>query len=181
MKTPALENYLKNWARSVVSQSKGILKSNKGATKLGESIDFKVDKEKQGYSVKFYMLDYGTFLDKGVSGNKVKRSFINYKQKRESSPYSYTSKGPPVDILSKWVKKKGLKPKGWGRGRDKDTGQYISGLAIYISRKIKLKGIPSISFFSQPFGKGFNKLKDGLLDNFTQDITNYITTFTKHK
>jgi hypothetical protein len=127
------------------------------------------------------MLDYGTFLDKGVSGNKVKRNFINYNLQNESSPYSYTSKGPPIDILSKWVKKKGLKPKGWGKGRDKDTGQYVSGLAIYISRKIKLKGIPSISFFSKPFGTGYDKLKKGLLNEFTKDIKTYITTFTKQK
>ena len=181
MKTPALEKYLKSWARGVVKESVGLLKADKGTTELGKSIDFKVTKEKQGFSVKFYMLDYGTFLDKGVSGNKVKRSFINYKQQGETSPYAYKSKGPPINILSKWVKKKGLKPKGWGKGRDKDTGQYVSGLAIYISKKIKMKGIPSISFFSKPFGKGFTKLKDGLLENFTQDISSYITTFTKHK
>ena len=80
MKTPALEKYLKDWARGVVKESVGLLKADKGATELGKSIDFKVKKEKQGYAVKFYMLDYGTFLDKGVSGNNVKRSFINYKQ-----------------------------------------------------------------------------------------------------
>ena len=181
METKRLEKYLKDWAKNVVQDSKGILKNNKGATRLGESIDAKVTKESQGYSIKFYMLDYGTFLDKGVSGNQTKRSFTNYKLRGEPSPYSYKSKGPPIDILSKWVKRKGLKPKGFGKGRDKDTGQYISGLAIYISRKIKLKGIPSISFFSVPFGKGFSALKEGMLKEFTEDIQSYITTFTKHK
>lgn len=181
MQYPALERYLKSFAQDVVSQSKSLLKANKGDTKLGESIDFKVTKESEGFSVKFYMLDYGTFLDKGVSGNKVKRNFINYNLQSESSPYSYKSKGPPIDILSKWVKKKGLKPKGFGRGRDKATGQYVSGLAIYISKKIRLKGIPSISFFSKPFGTGYNKLKKGLLNEFTKDIKTYITTFTKQK
>ena len=181
METKSLENYLKNWAQSVVHNSKGILKDKKGATELGKSIQAKVTKDSQGYSVKFYMLDYGTFLDKGVSGNKVQRTFTNYKDKTEISPYSYKSKGPPIDILSKWVKKKGLKPKGWGRGRDKASGQYVSGLAIYISKKIRLKGIPSISFFSKPFGKGYDQLKKGLLKEFSKDITSYITTFTKHK
>ena len=81
MNTPAIESYLKKWAQSVVHNSKGILKDNKGATELGKSIQAKVTKESQGYSVKFYMLDYGTFLDKGVSGNKVQRTFTNYKDK----------------------------------------------------------------------------------------------------
>ena len=58
------------------------------------------------------MADYGTFLDKGVSGSKKKRSFTNIKGRKESSPYSYTTKGPPIDILSKWIKKKGIKGHG---------------------------------------------------------------------
>ena len=127
------------------------------------------------------MADYGTFLDKGVSGNKKKRSFINYKGMSESSPYSYTTKGPPIDILSKWVKKKGLKPKGFGRGRDKKTGRFISGLAIYISKKIRLKGIPSLSFFSKPLGINYKDLQENFLKQFSKDVTTYITTFTKQK
>lgn len=181
METRRLEKYLKSFAGDVLKESRGILKSAKGDTALGKSMFFKVDTDSNGYSVKFYMNYYGTYLDKGVSGNKVKRSFINWKQQSEPSPGAgFTSKGPPVSVLSKWVKRKGLKPKGFGRGRDKDTGRYLSGLAIYISKKIKLRGIPSISFFSQPFGANFNKLRKGLLEEFTEDITTYITTFTKN-
>ena len=143
MKTPALENYLKNWARSVVSQSKGILKSNKGATKLGESIDFKVDKEKQGYSVKFYMLDYGTFLDKGVSGNKKQQKFKDYKNKVITSPYKYTTKQPPSGVLDKWVVRKGIAPRDEG-------GRFIKrkSLVFLIARKIKRESRKSGSFKS---------------------------------
>lgn len=180
METKRLERYLKSFAQTVQKESRGLLKAKKGDTKLGESIDFTVTKDSNGYSVKFYMNYYGTYLDKGVSGNQVKRTFTNYKQVSESSPYNYTSKGPPVTVLSKWVKRKGLKPKGFGVGRDKDSGRFISGLAIYISKKIKLRGIPSISFFSKPFGSNYNKLKEGLLKEFTEDITTYITTFTKN-
>tara|TARA_R110002020_G_scaffold212120_2_gene418558 strand:+ start:2699 stop:3253 length:555 start_codon:yes stop_codon:yes gene_type:complete len=181
MESKSLENYLKSWAGKVVSQSKSMLQSQKGSTALGDSIDFKVEQDPNGWSVKFYMLDYGTFLDKGVSGNKVKRNFTNYKLAGETSPYSYKSKGPPIDILSKWVKKKGLKPKGWGKGRDKKSGRYVSGLAIYISHKIKEKGIPSLSFFSKPFGTEYSNLGEGILKALKLDITTYITTFTKHK
>ena len=113
MKTDNIERYLNSFANQVVRESKAILKQDKGNTALGQSIKATVTTEPQGFSVKFYMADYGTFLDKGVSGNKKKRSFINYKGKNESSPYKYTTKQPPPDILAKWISKKGIK------GRDK--------------------------------------------------------------
>tara|TARA_R100000963_G_scaffold33543_1_gene25968 strand:- start:7320 stop:7703 length:384 start_codon:yes stop_codon:yes gene_type:complete len=127
------------------------------------------------------MEDYGTFLDKGVSGNKKKQSFNDGKGKKMSSPYSYTSKGPPIDILSKWIKKKGIKGHGIKKGRSKNTGQFVSGLAYLISRKIKREGIKSIAFFQKPLALWYDKLQDDFLSVFTEDIQSYITTFTKHK
>jgi len=179
MKTENLENYLNLFANNVVKDSEKLLYSEKGNTALGKSIRAKVSEDVNGFSVKFYMADYGTFLDKGVSGTKTKRSFTNYKGIKESSPYSYTTKGPPIDILSKWVKKKGLKPKGWGKGRDKKSGQYVSGLAIYISKKIRIRGIKSLSFFSKPLSLWYDKLQDDFLKVFKEDVSSYITTFTK--
>lgn len=179
MKTENLERYLNSFANQVVSDSKAMLQRAKGSTALGNTIKTKVTTDPNGYSVKFYMADYGTFLDKGVSGNKTKRSFTNYKGQNESSPYSYTTKGPPIDILSKWIKKKGIKPKGLGRGRDKKTGQFLSGFAYLISKKIKREGIKSLSFFSKPLGINYKDLQDNLLKEFKEDVSTYITTFTK--
>tara|TARA_R100001463_G_scaffold19995_1_gene48940 strand:- start:235 stop:786 length:552 start_codon:yes stop_codon:yes gene_type:complete len=179
MKTENLKRYLESFGANVVKESKGILSFAKGDTALGNSIRVQVDEEDKGYSVKFYMLDYGTYLDKGVSGNKVQRSFTNYKLVKEISPYRYTIKQPPPDILSRWIKKKGIKPKGLGRGRDKNTGQYISNLAFIIGKKIKARGIPSISFFQAPLGSNYAKLQKGLLKEFKEDISTYLTTFTK--
>ena len=181
MKTQNIENYLNSFANNVVKDSERLLYSQKGNTALGQSIRAKVEKDPNGFSVKFYMADYGTFLDKGVSGNKVKRSFTNIKHTKESSPYSYKTKGPPIDILSKWIKKKGIKGHGIAKGRSKNTGQYISGFAYLISKKIKRDGIPSLSFFQKPLGLWYDKLQDDFLKEFKKDITSYITTFTKHK
>ena len=147
----ALERYLNSFGQKVVQKSKDNLKSDKGSTALGKSIRFEVNKEANGYSIKFYMLDYGTFLDKGVSGNKVKRNYINIKGKSETSPYSYTTKGPPIDIISKWIKRKGIEPKGLGRGRSKTTGQYVSGFAYLISKKNKKRRNPKFKFFFKTF------------------------------
>ena len=179
MKTDNLQRFLNSFANQVVTDAKADLQKAKGSTELGNSIRSTVDVTPDGFSVKFYMDDYGTFLDKGVSGNKKNRTFLNYKGESESSPYKYTTKGPPIDILSKWIKKKGIKPKGFGRGRSKNTGQYVSAFAYLISRKIKREGIKSISFFQKPLGVGYSNLQNNLLKLLTLDIKTYITTFTK--
>jgi hypothetical protein len=181
MDTKNIENYLNQFGKNVVAGAKKNINKAKGSTAIGQSIRFEVVPTATGFSTKFYMLDYGEFLDKGVSGNKKKQSFKNYKNATQSSPYSYTTKGPPIDILSKWIKKKGIKPKGLGRGRSKNTGQYISGFAYLISRKIKRDGIKSLSFFQKPLGIYYDDLKDNLLKELKLDIETYLTTFYRPK
>jgi len=157
------------------------LQKEKGSTSLSKSIRFQVSKEEGGFSTKFYMADYGEYLDKGVSGNKVQRSYKDYDNQTKTSPYKYTTKGPPIDILSKWVKKKGIKGHGMKKGRDKNTGRYITGLAIYISHKIKTRGIKSLSFFQRPLGLEFKKLENDMLKMITLDIRSYLTEFYRPK
>lgn len=175
MDTKNIENYLNSFGQNVVDDSKRLLYSEKGSTALGQSIRFKVEKTATGFSTKFYMDDYGTFLDKGVSGNKKKQSFKDYKGRGMSSPYSYTNKQPPANILSKWISKKGIK------GRDKKTGRFISNmsLAFLIGKKIKIDGIKSLAFFQKPLGLWYDKLQHDFLKIFKQDIQSYLTTFTK--
>ena len=181
MDTKNIENYLQSFGQHVVDDSKKLLYSEKGSTALGKSIKFKVVPTATGFSTKFYMDDYGTFLDKGGSGNQKKQSFKDYKGRGMSSPYSYTTKGPPIDILSKWIKRKGIKGHGMKKGRSKDTGQYISGLAIYISHKIKVRGIKSLSFFQKPLGLWYDRLQHDFLKIFKKDIESYLTTFYRPK
>ena len=175
MNTENLQRYLDSFGKQVVKDANGILSSQKGNTALSKSIRFKVEKDSQGFTTKFYMLDYGTFVDKGVSGNKIKRGYINTEGFAASTPYSYKSKQPPANILAKWVAKKGLK------GRDKKTGRYISNmsLAFLIARKIKRDGIQGISFFQKPLGIRYGELKTELLKVLKLDIEMYLTTYTK--
>ena len=175
MNTENLQRYLDSFGKQVLKDANGILSSQKGNTALSKSIRFEVEKDSQGFTTKFYMLDYGTFVDKGVSGNKIKRGYINTEGFAASSPYSYKSKQPPANILAKWVAKKGLK------GRDKKTGRYISNmsLAFLIARKIKRDGIQGISFFQKPLGIRYGKLKTELLNVLKLDIEMYLTTYTK--
>ena len=175
MKTPSLENFLKNFGDKVVSDAKKSLQKQKGNTALGKSIRFKVVPTATGFDTMFYMDDYGTYLDEGVSGTKVKRSFIDAKGTTRKSSYSYTNKQPPSSIIEKWIKKKGIK------GRSSKTGRFITNksLSFLIARSIKIKGLKSLSFFQKPLGVEYKKLKEQILDVLKLDIQNYITTYTK--
>ena len=118
------------------------------------------------------MSSYGTFVDKGVSGNKQKRTFKDYIGQTISSPYKYTNKQPPPGILAKWIKKKGIK------GRDKKTGRFISNmsLAFIMGRAIKRDGIQGISFFQKPLGLGLKQFGKDLLGSLKEDIIEGLIT-----
>ena len=176
MKTKNIESYLNSFGKQVVNRAKGSLQKSKGGgTALENSIKFEVIEQGGFMTVKFYMNSYGTFVDKGVSGNKLGRKYKDYENKMQSSPYKYSTKGPPIDILSKWIKKKGIKPKGTGRGRSKKTGQFVSGLAYLISKKIKRDGIQGISFFQKPLGLGLKQFGKSMLGALKEDIIEGLT------
>ena len=173
MKTKNVEAYLNSFGKQVVNRAKANLgKAKGGNTELAKTIKFEVKRDGEGFVISFLMADYGAFLDKGVSGNKKKQSYKNYKNQTKPSPYSYTTKQPPPDILARWIKKKGIK------GRDKKSGRFITNLslAFIIGRKIKRDGIKSLSFFQKPLGLGMKEFGKELLGAITNDIINSIST-----
>ena len=179
----ALERYLNSFGKSVVKQSKQILQQDKKVVTgaLLNSIKYNIVKTLNGYNVQFSMLDYGKFMDKGVSGagGEIKtgnnkgtytgiRSFTDYKGQKQKSPYSYKSKMPPTKALDKWTVMRGLAP------RDV-RGRFLtrSSLKFALSRSIFIKGIEGISFFQKPLGielRGFaaqiqKAVKEDILNN----------------
>jgi len=172
MKTVALERYLNSFGKQVVNRAKGNLQKAKGGgTNLEKSLSFKVVTSAEGFSVQFYMDSYGTFVDKGVSGTKVKRSFKDYKGRTISSPYKYTTKQPPSRVLDKWIVKKGIAP------RD-EKGRFMSrkSISFLIARSIKRKGIQGISFFQKPLMLGLKQFGKEMLGAVKDDIINGLTT-----
>ena len=169
METTSLENYLKSFGRKVVDDAQRNLNSAKGDTALEQSIRFEVVPTDKGFSTRFYMLDYGTYLDKGVSGNEEEISYINTKGQTVSSPYSYTTKHPPTSILEVWIAKKGL-----------EGTKGNKSFAFAIAKTIKKKGIKSLSFFQAPLGEEYKKLKEGMLTELKLDIESYLTTFYRN-
>ena len=172
MKTEALERYLNSFGKQVVNRAKGNLQKSKGGgTNLEKSLSFKVVTSAEGFSVQFYMDRYGTFVDKGVSGTEVKRSFKDYKGRTISSPYKYTTKQPPSRVLDKWIVKKGIAP------RD-EKGRFMSrkSISFLIARSIKRKGIQGISFFQKPLMLGLKQFGKDMLGAVKDDIINGLTT-----
>ena len=164
--------YLESFGKQVVNRAKGNLQKAKGGnTNLEKSISFKVISDANGFTVQFFMDSYGTYVDKGVSGNKQARKFKDYKGQVKSSPYKYTTKQPPSRVLDKWIVKKGIAP------RD-EKGRFITrkSISFLIARSIKINGIKSTSFFQKPLGLGLKQFGKDLLGAVKEDIIEGLTT-----
>ena len=178
MKTENLKRYLESFGKQVVNRAKGNLQRAKGGgSKLEDSVKFEIVEDKDGFVLQFYMNFYGTFVDKGVSGTKVKQKYKNYLGEVLKSPYSYKNrKGhsqPPSRALDKWVVRKGIAP------RDKE-GKFLSrkSITFLIARSIGKKGIKSISFFQKPLGLGLKQFGSDLLKNVKEDIIENLNKVT---
>tara|TARA_R100001443_G_scaffold642_4_gene2525 strand:- start:3127 stop:3588 length:462 start_codon:yes stop_codon:yes gene_type:complete len=145
MKTDNIERFLKSFGKYIIKQSRtNLTKGKKNVTKdLYDSLNFKIITDNKGFTIEFSMAEYGTFVDKGVSGNQNKRQYKDYMGKKVPSPYKYTTRQPPSGILEKWISARGLK------GRDA-RGRYITNksFAFLIARSIKAKGIKANTFNS---------------------------------
>ncbi len=185
MNTENIERYLNSFGKYIVQQARtNLTKSKKNLTKdLYNSIKFDIESDSNGFTVNFYMLDYGTFVDKGVSGTKKTRSFTNYEGKTIPSPYKFgtgssrigKAKGGMSGIMTKWVKMRGFQ---W---RDKETGKFMShkSMGYIIARSIYSKGIKGISFFQRPLQLSFKKFGPDLLSMVAKDVKNSIKDSTK--
>lgn len=171
----ALERYLNSFGKSVVNKAKGILKKKKKVVsgKLLNSISYKLKKDNDGLTVQFMMVDYGTFVDKGVSGTKQKRTYVDYNGKRKDTPYEFgkTRDGGLTRGLDNWIVRRGIAP------RDA-KGRFISrkSLKFLIARKIYTQGIQGISFFQKPLQIGMRDFYNQVGKAIKEDIENIITT-----
>ena len=169
----ALERYLNSFGKSVVNKAKGILKRKKKVVsgKLLNSISYKLKKDNDGLTVQFMMVDYGTFVDKGVSGTKQKRTYVDYKGKRKDTPYEFgkTRDGGLTRGLDNWIVRRGIAP------RDA-KGRFISrkSLKFLIARKIYTQGKEGISFFQKPLKLEMKGFTTSMGKALKEDIINTI-------
>ena len=168
MLTPKyIKRVLNKFGKDVIQQSRSRLtKQKKNATNdLYNSLNFTepvVSNKGNLISFSFEMLDYGEFIDKGVSGVDVKYN----------TPFSYSTKPPPPSVFGKWAKAKGIKP------RDKKTGKFITAkqFGFIMSRHIFSKGQEPTRFFSLSFEQQYAKLPDELLKAFGDDLDEFLKT-----
>lgn len=177
MKTDNIERYLQSFGKYIIKQSRtNLTKGKKNVTKdLYDSLNFKIITDSKGFTIEFSMDEYGTFVDKGVSGNQNKRQYKDYMGKKVPSPYKYTTRQPPSGILEKWIKARGLRgrvDKDWKSAGNKG-GQFIKdkSFAFLIARSIKAKGIKGISFFQRPMELGLKRFGSDLLNALKGDIS----------
>ena len=167
----ALERYLNSFGKYVVKQSRKTLSRKKKnvSKELYNSLEFKVVKTTEGFSVQFFMADYGTFIDKGVSGTKKINEYTTYDGRKVESPYKYKSKRPPASVLDKWIVRRGIAP------RD-EKGKFISrkSLQYLIANKIYTQGIQGISFFQRPLQLGMKDFYNQVGEAIKEDIINTI-------
>lgn len=156
------EKALNKFAKYVIQQARTNLSKQKKnvSSDLYGSLGYVPPKAgANSFSLEFYMLPYGEFIDKGVSGTK----------KRYNTIYEYTNKKPPMEPLMQWAKARNI------RLRD-EKGRYKKGnyrtIGFILQKSIYEKGIKPSLFFTKPFEKAFDNLPQELVDRFALDIDN---------
>ena len=165
-----VQKELDRFSKSVIKEArKNLTTLKKNHTKgLWQSLKGNVKAMPNSLSMDFEMNLYGQFQDKGVKGVGGVRE-KNGKQKAPNSPFSFKSKMPPVEPLSKWAQKKNI------RFRNAD-GTFAKGgyksLGFWLQKRIFAQGIKPSLFFTKPFEAAFKRLPDELVEKFGLDAMN---------
>ena len=146
--------------RVIAEARKNLTRMGKNSSKdLHSSLDSELEVGPRSFSLQFFMMEYGEYLDKGVSGKK----------KKYNTPYSYKSKMPPSRAFEKWIQQKGI------QGRDK-KGRFMKRktLSFLIARSVFNNGIKPTMFFTKPFEREFIKLDRDLVESFGLDVDEFL-------
>jgi len=154
--------YLNEFAKYVIQQSRSNLsKGDKNVNKkLYNSLDSQIEVGANSFRLAFLMENYGEFQDKGVSGTK----------KKYNTPFSYSSKRPPLKPIEDWVTKRRF------QFRNRESGKFMSfkSTAYLIAGGILKNGIKPSLFFTKPFEKAFERLPDELVEAYGLDLEQFL-------
>lgn len=121
---------IKNYIEQMTEELKNAMPEASGALKDSVTTKVEVSNVGYGYSVDYYMYDYGTYMDAGVNG----------KNQNWGSPYTF-KKMPPAKVFDKWIVMKGIAPRD-GRGRLMPRKQ----ISWMIARSVFNKGLKPHNF-----------------------------------
>ena len=142
----SIDDVLNVHAQKWIEKLRASLQSNNrvASGSLQSSMIPVVDSSPNYFSLTILSNKYGKFVDKGVSGTKVKYN----------TPYSYKTKQPPVSVIKQFMANRGIVPD------EGNTPEAISSLAYLIARSIKSKGLKPTKFVSEAIGEDeINELK----------------------
>jgi hypothetical protein len=153
---------LNEFAKYVIQQSKSNLSKQKKSVTgdLYGSLGYDLNTSPNSFSLEFYMMDYGQFVDQGVSGIDMKYN----------TPFSFTNKKPPMQPLADWAKRRNIRLRD-EKGRFK-KGNYRS-IGFVLQKSIYEKGIKPSLFFTKPFEKAFDRLPPDIIRNFGLDLDDF--------
>ena len=160
-----LQKYLDNFGKYIVQQSRTNLtkKGKKDTGDLYNSIGYDLNVSKNSFSLSFKMVDYGTFIDKGVKG-------VSSSSKAPNSPFKFgTGTGRSGGLtmgINSWVKRKRIQFKNRGNGRFMSYDQT----AYLIRNSIWNKGLQTTNFFERPFELAFKKLPDEVVEAYGLEV-----------
>ena len=168
---------LNKFGKFVIQQARSRLTKGKKNVnkKLYNSLEYLPYQKGDIVGVKFFMEDYGKFVDQGVKGanpNRLPKGSKKYgQQQAPDSPFQF-GKGRGGGLrkgLTDWIRQRGI------RGRDK-KGRFITrkSLRYMMVRSIYLSGIKPSMFFTVPFQQGVKKLPKELQEKFVTDLQNII-------
>jgi hypothetical protein len=166
-----VDKVLDTFGKKVVQTARGILnsKGKNASGDLGSSLGYFLKVYPSGaVDMSFVAEGYAKFVDKGVKGSKSSA-------KAPNSPYKYSNKQPPSNVIDKWAVRKGIQGV-----RDK-KGRFIprKSLIYSIARNIKLYGVKPSNFFTDAFNVAYKDLPKDFIKAYAQDTQQFLKFVSK--
>tara|TARA_E500000318_G_scaffold55267_1_gene51365 strand:- start:1052 stop:1567 length:516 start_codon:yes stop_codon:yes gene_type:complete len=166
-----VERVLDAFGKKVVRNARGILnaKGKNTSGDLSSSLGFYLKVFPSGaVDLSFVGAGYADIVDKGVQGSKSK-------SKAPKSPYKYTTKQPPSNVIDKWAVRKGIE------GIRDEKGRFIprKSLVFTIARNIKLYGVEPSNFFTDAFYTAYKDLPKEFIKAYANDTQKFLKFVSK--
>ena len=166
-----VERVLDAFGKKVVRNARGILnaKGKNTSGDLSSSLGFYLKVFPSGaLDLSFVGAGYADIVDKGVQGSKSK-------SKAPKSPYKYTTKQPPSNVIDKWAVRKGIE------GIRDEKGRFIprKSLVFTIARNIKLYGVEPSNFFTDAFYTAYKDLPKEFIKAYANDTQKFLKFVSK--
>jgi len=175
----SVSNILNKFGKRVVKESRTALtKKDKNASKeLYDSIKYDFKENKNSFELSISMLDYGKFVDKGVTGNndssfkgkqkKIQKSLAGF---RFGSGNFKGKGGEWKKRINTWMYARGI------QGRNA-KGQFIKRDTVnfLIRRSIFQHGLKPTEFITKPFESAFKSLPDELIEGYGLEIDKFLS------